>query len=151
MSSSCWDGENNTIYNLSSNHCFAYRGGVGCISLWLWCWDLMTVHQRWTDEEPLGFETVCQKLSWVSHLKWIYVHSLQCGHRRMKIHSFTFQYFPSTPLSPPLSLSPHSMMLEVLRARNPISQPLNRQQFHPANSIVKIVQWGFLNRLRPQL
>lgn len=36
--------KNNTIYNLSSNHCFAYRREMSYISLWLLYQDLMTVH-----------------------------------------------------------------------------------------------------------
>lgn len=58
MSSSWWDGENNTIYDLSSNHCFAYRGEMACRSLWFWRWIIMAVNQRCTDEEPLGLDTL---------------------------------------------------------------------------------------------
>lgn len=152
MSSSWWDGENNTIYNLSSNHCFAYRGGMGCISLWLWCCDLMTVHQFWTDEEPLGFDMVVKTFLSVTYTINICVLIAVCAEK----DGDTLIYFSvfsllSLCVSPFPSLSSHSMMLEVLQAWNSISQPLNRQQLHWANSIVKIVQWSFLNRLRPQL
>lgn len=58
MSSSWWDGENNTIYDLSSYHCFAYREEAVSRSLWFWCWILMAVNQRCTDEEPLGLDTL---------------------------------------------------------------------------------------------
>lgn len=58
MSSFWRDGENNTIYDLSSNHCFAYRGETACRSLRFWRWIIMAVNQRCTDEEPLGLDTL---------------------------------------------------------------------------------------------
>ena len=110
---SWWDGENNTIYNLCSNHCFAYRGGMDCISLLGYdAGDLMTVNQRWTDEEPLGFWHGCQKtFSCVTFKINTHARSLQCVQGRTEIHSFTFLNF--LPFPHPLSLS-LSLSLSVL-------------------------------------
>ena len=89
-----WDGENNTIYDLSSNHCFAYRGEITCRSLWI----LMAVNQCCTDEKPMGLDKACQRLFQVSQWKWVYGHSFHCGLGKMKSSHFfsLFLFFSGT-------------------------------------------------------
>lgn len=149
MSSSWWDRENNTIYDLSSNHCFAYREETALQKPPVLTLDFngcKSALHRWRTS---GLRHACQKLFQVSHWKWVYGHSFHCGHGRMKILFFFSLYFLSS--SGTHSLPPPHFFRAALQTSNSIPRQLNRQQLHQANSIENTAQQRLLNKLEQPL
>lgn len=143
MSGSWWDGENNTIYDLSSNHCFAYREGMACTSLPFWRWILMAVNQRCTDEEPLGLDTLVKNF-FKCHTENEYMGT----HFTVAMEGWRYPRF----LFSISSLVACSLSLPIsFQASNSIPQQPQRQQLHQANSIENTAQQRLLNRLEQPL